>query len=810
MDNTPDFKFNGTVLEQYTGPGGYVVIPEGVTAIGPKAFYKCSALTAVIIPGTVTSIGNSAFHWCDQLRSVTIPEGVTTIGNDAFHWCKALTSVTIPGSVTSVGSDAFSGCGNLTAAAMSKTVFDLWRWSKAYSLSFGIAVRDGDRWEFYAYSTTTFSANRFDDNLKDFVRACRWNDYDGELINNGPAYKYKIPAKLLGCLGRLENPAELSEESRNAHLEYLIKNAKKLIPIADELRCPAIVEAMLRLGVINGQNRKAVMKLIAAASAPEIAALADSVSLPPARAAKAAPKAVPAVPAAAAEPDLAEVYGKKWTQIKGSSILKNMKLLGVTMPEVKLRDGSPAPRDLFRFILVSYGRQTGKQLALDPEADEAAALLAYDSLCDAMDAVSGNLNGPAYPSVLPMLCRYGSPSQIKQLVSSYRDWGEWSKFGTKGRTAQRVLEQAMVLSETRAAVVFLEQQRLLDTYAAFRGITGEEVYEKYLFDFGFDENGVRTLDLGITTVEVTLTPEITLEMINTATGKPVKSIPKAKTDPAVYKKAVNDLDDMRQNLQKAISIKKRQLWNDYLEGTGIPVETWKQRYLVNPFQNRIARIVVWEQDGNTFLLTSGGTIDSAGNPCELTTGPIRLAHPMEMDAENVTAWQRYFTAHGLKQPFLQIWEPVYLEKDIRPDRYKDCRIKAVYLKKQEHRGIRIQWNPASYYGERQLDIQGFELCVEEMDDDLSLLEIASIQPNVWNRRANMIIGHLDRLTLYGRIKKDDQSVIEQMDGITLAQIVDYIDLAQTSGAVNVTALLMELKNTRFGDFNPMDEFTLDW
>ncbi len=90
-----------------------VVIKDGVTGVGSRAFYYCESLTSVTIPDSVTSIGYSAFYECSSLMSVTIPDSVTSIGNYAFYGCTSLTSVTIGNSVTSIGDSAFSGCTSL-------------------------------------------------------------------------------------------------------------------------------------------------------------------------------------------------------------------------------------------------------------------------------------------------------------------------------------------------------------------------------------------------------------------------------------------------------------------------------------------------------------------------------------------------------------------------------------------------------------------------------------------------------------------------------------------------------------------------
>ena len=70
-----------------------VVIPNGVTRIGPCAFYSCSSLVTVTIPESVASISEQAFEKCGSLTSVSIPKSVTSIGYSAFEDCKNLKDV---------------------------------------------------------------------------------------------------------------------------------------------------------------------------------------------------------------------------------------------------------------------------------------------------------------------------------------------------------------------------------------------------------------------------------------------------------------------------------------------------------------------------------------------------------------------------------------------------------------------------------------------------------------------------------------------------------------------------------------------
>jgi hypothetical protein len=91
-----------------------VVIQDGVTAIGDRAFSGCTGLTSVTIGNSVTTVGNNAFNGCTGLTAVTIPNSVKTIGELAFRDCTGLSTVNINSSVETTGDWAFFGCTSFT------------------------------------------------------------------------------------------------------------------------------------------------------------------------------------------------------------------------------------------------------------------------------------------------------------------------------------------------------------------------------------------------------------------------------------------------------------------------------------------------------------------------------------------------------------------------------------------------------------------------------------------------------------------------------------------------------------------------
>ena len=119
---TDYISYTNTPWYSYISKIKAVVVTDGVTSIGNKAFQKCSGLTSLTIPNSVTYIGDYAFSGCSGLTSVTIPNSVTYIGSFAFSSCSRLTSVAIGNNVTSIGGSAFYDCYSLTSVTVENPV----------------------------------------------------------------------------------------------------------------------------------------------------------------------------------------------------------------------------------------------------------------------------------------------------------------------------------------------------------------------------------------------------------------------------------------------------------------------------------------------------------------------------------------------------------------------------------------------------------------------------------------------------------------------------------------------------------------
>lgn len=82
---------------------------EGVTKIGPYAFYNLEGLESVEFSNDVVTIANNAFSNCANLETVVLGNSVATIGNYAFEGCNNLSSVKITAALKTLGDSAFVG-----------------------------------------------------------------------------------------------------------------------------------------------------------------------------------------------------------------------------------------------------------------------------------------------------------------------------------------------------------------------------------------------------------------------------------------------------------------------------------------------------------------------------------------------------------------------------------------------------------------------------------------------------------------------------------------------------------------------------
>lgn len=115
-----------------------VELPPGLLDIGECAFLDCANLHEIEIPAGVSVIPGrgvwspedadflcdtpGVFEGCTNLKRVVMHNGLTQIGIRAFSGCTSLSSVEVPDSVQDIGAWAFCDCHNLHTVRLSPQV----------------------------------------------------------------------------------------------------------------------------------------------------------------------------------------------------------------------------------------------------------------------------------------------------------------------------------------------------------------------------------------------------------------------------------------------------------------------------------------------------------------------------------------------------------------------------------------------------------------------------------------------------------------------------------------------------------------
>lgn len=397
---------------------------------------------------------------------------------------------------------------------------------------------------------------------------------------------------------------------------------------------------------------------------------------------------------------------------------------------------------------------------------------------------------------------------MKKLLKEAPSWRSKSKGNDTPAFFHFV--RACVYSEITEVIDFVEKYGFIGLYAKVRKKTEDDIRDRYLSDVGLDIDGGKAYDLGNQHVIARLQPNLSY-LIELENGKTMKTLPKKGSDEKLYKIASDDFSFLKKRSKQIIKSRADHLSNVFLKKQSRSANEWKDVYINNPLLRRVAELLVWKQGNSTFILRGKEPIDVYGNPYNITNQPIILMHPMEETVTITSAWQKYFISNGLKQPFAQLWEPVIDYTSLETNRYDDCKIPYYRFLNQEKLGIHINNDYGVY-----IEIDGYDTDIEQIIfrrfglriDDPFVIHKISV-PEKWTRASNHLFAYLDRITVYERVAKDDVSVMTFIDSFSLAQVIEFIKIAQDNNSINVLTLLIDHKNTKYSEYNPMDEFTLD-
>lgn len=494
-----------------------VFISEGVNSVGTCAFSGCSDLTEVVIPSSVVSIGVRAFAGCSNLKHVAILDGVTTIDKWAFFNCHDLVSVTIPETVTSIGDGAFSGCPGLADSSGLVVVRDILfgYYGKESTVTIPQNVRAIGYETFFKCDSLTeivISANVASICEKAFA----------ECVNLKKAIFLGIPNEIDSMAFEGSNQAQLILPHEKIKAGIAIPDvfprrnnlfAEKDIPYLmlyqtgsdwkkwREARKPANTTLDLEnmCAILEQQNPvdystgKRVAEYISGNYKQlEPALIERAMAFYP-------PEASTPIDKLAENRLLMRHIGKEITEITPAQAASDCLIEKIVPHEIvrrKVRKGilwkdskkEKCQKEIVAAMVSAYAwewercvgkikddsrrtsvLQDGSSIKIQTEADQLAALLNPTELDELLTQL---ISDKDYRPFILAWARYAKSETIQKIAGEYK---RLKRGGAKERYFAKNLEQALLLSDTIAAVQFYDALGTLERYAAYRAMTASEL-----------------------------------------------------------------------------------------------------------------------------------------------------------------------------------------------------------------------------------------------------------------------------------------------------------------------------------------------
>jgi len=807
-----------------------VTIPDSVTSIGAEAFYNCNRLTSVTIPMGVTNVGNEAFRGCSRLTSVTIPEGVMSIGSGAFRGCSGLTSVTIPDSVTSIGAEAFCVCSGLTSVTISEGVTSIGSGAfRGCSSLTSMTIPD---------SVTEIGENVFKDCDKltlSFPSEDRFLT-DKRLPNSFLDAKFLLSADALASVALFQTD--------NAWIKWVRNNVSEPTSVFEKMiRLLRGVEPKKRknLGKLAASFMRQFYKELSQEALREMLDLFEGVKSKPI-ADLTNESSFMAYLGGTADP-LDELLKEKAAGISYSAEVEKAVKDGIHYRDSSMK----CTAEPLKYILhvsedawnshresvwgemseVAMLGRVDKDTGADPLADRIAEALDPKELSAFLEKAA---HGTNYRLFLLAWARYADESSVASAVSGYRSL---SRGKAKDRYYAENLMEALLVSDTREAMLFFDRFDELERYAALRGMSAQDARDLIgMTDFGLDQDGVIRYELGGNVIEARFTGRLDFELFDCGKGKPVRSMPKAGAEPEAAASAAKSFAALKKEVMVFVQQRSEQLCRMHVYGESISPKIWNDVYLKHPVIRALSERVIWmDESGKCFIVQNGSAADAAGSPYT-PGGRIRVAHVMDMTDAETEAWRQALA--GKRQSLLieQVWEPV-MSWDGRtlPQRFSGAVISSKernQLKTNLKRcGIEVysneigrEFNPRTgqyeYATENTMNLGkhiALDYEVYEANGDLTLgkLRVPKRIDNI-QRELNAVLFELERAVTRARIARDNVEALQEnvLDSFTVAQITAFIDEAVKAKAFNCTSLLMNYKNKRYPDYTGDFEFVLEW
>ncbi|MDE6776197.1 MAG: DUF4132 domain-containing protein, partial [Ruminococcus sp.] len=358
---------------------------------------------------------------------------------------------------------------------------------------------------------------------------------------------------------------------------------------------------------------------------------------------------------------------------KGGKTRKLEWLYKSAFSPVHFKDGSEAPQQYMQALLLcSSGNdnENGKILGSYLNPDELAKF-AEEVFGKWIDTGADTKN----KWILIFAAVWGNSNMIQIFMHYINEWSQNMRgamavaavkaLALNGSSAALMQVDNIARTFKKKQVKYAANEAMFDS-AEFLGITQEELADRIIPDFGFDEKMCRIFDYGTRQFSVYLTPALEIEIFNGS--KKVKNMPKPGVNDTaeIAEKSYADFKEMKKQLKTAVSVQKSRLEYALICERKWTAENWENLFVKNPVMHCFAIGLIWGIYNDDKLVSSfrymddGSFTTSDEDEFEIPENAvISIVHPVELSEDEISAWKEQLSDYEIVQPFPQLERKIF-------------------------------------------------------------------------------------------------------------------------------------------------------
>ena len=351
------------------------------------------------------------------------------------------------------------------------------------------------------------------------------------------------------------------------------------------------------------------------------------------------------------------------------------------LPQLLVRGGEEAlPAGTVRHVLTMLA--LSKPGSFYPGVDQVAEVCEPGSLTEFGWAVFEQWRLAGMPSqdgwALHALGRLGDDETVRRLTPVLRAWpGE----GAHHRAVDglevlagigsdvALLHLHGIAQRVRFKALKARAQEKIAEVAAGLGLSGEQLSDRLVPDFGLDADGTTVVDYGTRTFTVGFDEQLKPYVLD-ADGARRKDLPApgARDDAELAPAGRKRFAALKKDVRTVAGDQIRRLEDAMVTRRSWTAEEFGQFFVGHPLLWHLVRRLVWlaEVDGavTAFRVAEDRTLADVRDEAFAlpASAAVRLAHPLLL-GDDLAAWSELFADYEILQPFRQLGRPVYALSD---------------------------------------------------------------------------------------------------------------------------------------------------